>query len=43
MAVARGELISLGSKLKKERQADFKRVLDALQEAEIQHKHSGGP
>lgn len=38
-AVVRGELISLGSKLKKERQADVRQVLTALQQAELQHKH----
>lgn len=39
----RGELISLCSKFKKAHQADFQRVLDALQKAELQHKHSGDP
>lgn len=42
-AVVRRELISLGSKLKKERQADFNRVLTALQQAKHWHKHSGRP
>lgn len=39
-AVVRGELISLGSKLKKARQADSQRVLPALQQAELSHKRS---
>lgn len=41
-AVVRGELISLGVKLKKMLQADFDRVLAALQDAELKHKQNGG-
>lgn len=42
-AVIRGEPIFLGTKLKKERQADFYRVLTALQQAELKHKIGGDP
>lgn len=42
-AVVRGELVSLGSKRKKSRQADLQRVLYALQQTEFQHKHGGDP
>lgn len=40
-AVLRGELISLDTKLKRERQTDFQKVLSALQLAELGYKHSG--
>lgn len=42
-ALVRGELISLGFKLKKACQADFQRVLCVLQQAELRQKHSGDP
>lgn len=42
-ALIRGELISLGTKFKKEQQADFHRVFTALQQAELKHKAGGGP
>lgn len=42
-AVVRGELISLGSKFKKASQADFNRILQALQQAALQHKHDRDP
>lgn len=36
-------MISLGAKLKKARQADFQRVLCALQQAELRHWNYGDP
>lgn len=42
-AVVRGELISWGSRLKKARQVDFHRVLQALHKAELEHKQNGNP
>lgn len=39
--VLRGELMSLGTKLKKERQIDFQRVLTALQQKELRHNCAG--
>lgn len=42
-AVIRGELIAQGTKLKRERQADYHRVFTALQQAELKHKTGGAP
>lgn len=42
-AIVRGTLIALGSKIKKESQADFQRVLQVLQRAELSHKQTPDP
>lgn len=42
-AVIRGELILQGARCKRARQANFQRVLEALQHAELRHKHHGDP
>lgn len=42
-AVVCGTFIAMGDKLNKERQADFQRVLQALQQAELRHKQTSDP
>lgn len=42
-AAIQGEVIAQGTRLKRERQADYHRVFSALQQAELKHKAGGDP